>query len=98
MRTIRWLTFATVADELNFDAAVDSKDSYTAKYHYTQALWRASDYVGCGVGTKDMGNGATCYMQVCRYQKPGNCAINQDNHIMRMLSDSSGCAGVDVSC
>lgn len=75
-----------------------NKDSYTAKFHYTQALWRASDYVGCGVATKDMGNGAACYMQVCRYQKPGNCAINQDNHIMRMLSDSSGCAGVDVSC
>ena len=32
MQTIGWLIFATVAnDELNFDAAGDSKDSYTAK-------------------------------------------------------------------
>ena len=31
LQTIRWLTFATVADELNFDAGADSKDSYTAK-------------------------------------------------------------------
>ena len=31
MRSIRWLTFATVADELNFTPEVDAKDSYTAK-------------------------------------------------------------------
>ena len=31
MRRVRWLTFATVADELNFTPETDSKDSYTAK-------------------------------------------------------------------
>ena len=31
MQTICWLTFATVADELNFTPDADSKDSYTAK-------------------------------------------------------------------
>ena len=31
MQTICWLTFATVADELNFTPEVNSQDSYTAK-------------------------------------------------------------------
>jgi len=31
MQTICWLTFATVADELNFTPEANSQDSYTAK-------------------------------------------------------------------
>lgn len=74
------------------------KSNYRLKLHYTQALWRASTHVGCGVAEKDMGNGSTCHTQVCRYQKPGNCAINESNHMDRMLADTSGCQGVPVSC
>mmetsp|Transcript_2747 Transcript_2747/g.3918 ORF Transcript_2747/g.3918 Transcript_2747/m.3918 type:complete len:437 (+) Transcript_2747:169-1479(+) len=71
---------------------------YVNKRHYTQVLWRGTDHVGCGVAERDMGNGKTCHMQVCRYQKPGNCGANNWNYLEKMLADSSRCAGVDVDC
>eukprot|EP00951_Prasinocladus_malaysianus_P014453 scaffold109934_cov41-Prasinocladus_malaysianus.AAC.1 len=37
--------------------------------HYTQVIWRASEYVGCG----EAGSSAYGYVQVCRYIRPGNC-------------------------
>mmetsp|Transcript_4531 Transcript_4531/g.12637 ORF Transcript_4531/g.12637 Transcript_4531/m.12637 type:complete len:491 (+) Transcript_4531:140-1612(+) len=36
--------------------------------HYTQVLWRATKYLGCGVASAGCG-----HIQVCRYLKPGNC-------------------------
>lgn len=44
--------------------------------HLTQALWYASRYIGCGDSVKDLGDGITCRMQVCRYAKAGNCNMN----------------------
>jgi hypothetical protein len=41
---------------------------YPHNYHLTQALWRASKYVGCGESEMDF-NGGTCRIQVCRYSK-----------------------------
>jgi hypothetical protein len=41
---------------------------YPHNYHLTQALWRASRYVGCGESEMDW-NGGTCRIQVCRYSK-----------------------------
>ena len=41
---------------------------YPNNYHLTQALWRASKYVGCGESEKPFGAG-TCRIQVCRYSK-----------------------------
>lgn len=72
--------------------------NYLGKLHYTQVLWRGTTHVGCGVAEKDMGNGYTCHMQVCRYQKPGNCGTNASNYKAKMLADSSGCGAVDVDC
>jgi len=39
--------------------------------HLTQALWRATKFVGCAEATKSMGEGKTCHTQVCRYARPG---------------------------
>lgn len=75
-----------------------SKESYVNKRHYTQALWRGTEQVGCGVAERDMGNNKMCHMQVCRYQKPGNCGANQSNYLEKMLADFSGCSGAPVDC
>mmetsp|Transcript_24730 Transcript_24730/g.42099 ORF Transcript_24730/g.42099 Transcript_24730/m.42099 type:complete len:456 (+) Transcript_24730:109-1476(+) len=74
------------------------RPNYLNKRHYTQALWRGTERVGCGVAEKDMGNDRTCHMQVCRYHKPGNCGANQSNYLEMMLADSSGCQGTPVDC
>ncbi|KAL7536217.1 hypothetical protein ACHAWF_005399, partial [Thalassiosira exigua] len=49
--------------------------SWPANGHLTQALWRASKYVGCAEGHKkfDFGNNRQCHTQVCRYARVGNC-------------------------
>ena len=74
--------------------------------HLTNALWRATKYVGCaeantsyyvtnGAGKKVLNN---CRAQVCRYAKPGNCgmgAFKGANGIhdweTAMLMDDSPC-------
>ena len=46
--------------------------------HFTQVLWRPTQYVGCGWAT-----GACGEVQVCRYIKPGNC-----NRLSYLVDDS----------
>jgi len=65
--------------------------------HLTQALWRATKYVGCDVASKEFGGGM-CHTQVCRYARSGNCnmAAYQSNQgaqkwLEPMLKDDSGC-------
>ena len=48
---------------------------YPKNAHLTQALWRASRYVGCGDSIRINSEGVTCRMQVCRYVRAGNCAM-----------------------
>lgn len=75
------------------------KTNYNEKLHYTAALWRSTEHVGCGTAAKDMGNGETCRVQVCRYQKPPNCSINQETYLEKMLRDNYNCSpGVPVNC
>ena len=73
--------------------------------HLTNALWRATRYVGCAeasktysvqVGTKTVMK--TCRAQVCRYAKPGNCSMGSfkdENGVVdwetAMLNDDSPC-------
>ena len=75
-----------------------SESDYKKKLHYTQALWRGTEHVGCGVAERVMDDGRTCHTQVCRYQKPGNCGVNQSNYLEKTLADTSRCNGVPVSC
>ena len=44
---------------------------YPSNGHLTQALWRASKYVGCGESVRDF-RGGVCRVQVCRYGRAGN--------------------------
>jgi hypothetical protein len=65
-------------------AAVRSADSIVARWvdneeglgypgnaHLTQALWRGTKYVGCDEASKPRNGGGMCYIQVCRYARPG---------------------------
>lgn len=44
---------------------------YPSNGHLTQALWRASKFLGCGESAKPFRNGM-CRIQVCRYARAGN--------------------------
>lgn len=47
--------------------------------HFTQVIWRGSDHVGCAESAKDLGGGKKCHVQVCRYSRAGNCAMQSFN-------------------
>jgi len=63
------------------------------KYHATQAIWRSSRYLGCAQASKSTGGSAMCFIQVCRYIKPGNClftgssSLYPDNCLQRYPSE-----------
>ena len=42
-------------------------------------------------------DGVTCHVQVCRYQKPGNCGVNKYNYLQKMMADYSSCKGIPVN-
>lgn len=73
-------------------------ENYREKLHYTQVLWRSTSLVGCGVAQRSMDDGRTCQMQVCRYHKPGNCGLDQNNWLNEMLKDDTRCVGSPVYC
>lgn len=63
---------------------------FGARYHLTQVLWQASEYVGCADGFKEYTvNGVLkhCHTQVCRYSAPGNCGVNANNDFEKMMLD-----------
>ncbi|KAL3781757.1 hypothetical protein ACHAW5_004108 [Stephanodiscus triporus] len=68
--------------------------------HLTQAMWYASRYVGCAESARDMGDGKTCRMQVCRYAKAGNCQMAKyssesgNKWMVPMMMDDSPCGPV----
>jgi len=63
----------------------------------TQALWRASHYLGCGEAVKNFDDGSICRIQVCRYIKTGNCAMasfnatQDENWLVPVLEEHSSC-------
>lgn len=61
--------------------------------HLSQVLWRSSNYVGCGMASRKYGNdGGMCHTQVCRYARPGNCAMGQySNWQTPTFADDSKC-------
>ena len=62
--------------------------------HYTQVGWRATDYVGCGEAQTELPRGSKCFVQVCRYVRPGNCNVWLDDGVswyQKMLSETSPC-------
>jgi hypothetical protein len=65
--------------------------SYPANAHYTQVVWRATQYVGCGESLKTYNNNHRCRVQVCRYVKAGNCAVRNGNWRAEAWDDESSC-------
>jgi len=67
---------------------------YAENGHFRQAIWRATEYVGCGQASKvhtfTRGTGY-CHVQACRYLRPGNCAVSSDNWEEKMYADTSPC-------
>lgn len=49
-----------------------SQLSPAAVGHFTQAVWRATSRVGCGVATGTAAGGLPCKVVTCRYAVPGN--------------------------
>lgn len=64
---------------------------YPDNAHYTQVVWRASSYVGCGESVRKLGDGATCRVQVCRYAPPGNCQVTNKNWQLEAWKDETLC-------
>ena len=64
---------------------------YPKNAHLTQAIWRATSYLGCGESVKKMGNGDTCRMQVCRYTRAGNCNVRNGNWRSEAFKDDTAC-------
>jgi hypothetical protein len=54
--------------------------------HFTQVVWRATRYVGCGEAVRSGGGG---HVQVCHYVTPGNCNGSTRTN---MLATTSPCA------
>lgn len=76
-------------------------DPWPENSHLTQALWRASKYVGCAESHKSMGGVKECHTQVCRYARTGNCNMgafkNDDGTIdwkSATLEDASYCGPI----
>ncbi|KAL3823251.1 hypothetical protein ACHAXA_011096 [Cyclostephanos tholiformis] len=59
--------------------------------HFTQVVWRATSYVGCGESVRQHSSGRTCRVQVCRYQPPGNCGIINHNWQAEAWKDETAC-------
>ena len=64
---------------------------YPSNAHYTQVVWRATQYVGCGESVRKLSDGESCRVQVCRYQPPGNCQVKNGNWEAEAWKDETGC-------
>lgn len=70
----------------------ESTWSWPENAHFTQALWRAAKFIGCGESVKSMGEGKMCRVQVCRYTRTGNCGMGDGlNWKGKMMEDFSNC-------
>mmetsp|Transcript_21431 Transcript_21431/g.32091 ORF Transcript_21431/g.32091 Transcript_21431/m.32091 type:complete len:395 (-) Transcript_21431:126-1310(-) len=64
---------------------------YPSNNQLTQIAWRGSRYVGCASLIEQSNSGAYCHVSVCKYARPGNCSVNQDNWLEKTLADRSNC-------
>eukprot|EP00568_Trieres_chinensis_P018000 CAMPEP_0183327354 /NCGR_PEP_ID=MMETSP0160_2-20130417/83718_1 /TAXON_ID=2839 ORGANISM="Odontella Sinensis, Strain Grunow 1884" /NCGR_SAMPLE_ID=MMETSP0160_2 /ASSEMBLY_ACC=CAM_ASM_000250 /LENGTH=392 /DNA_ID=CAMNT_0025495479 /DNA_START=135 /DNA_END=1316 /DNA_ORIENTATION=+ len=71
-------------------------DPYPVNGHFTQVIWRSTEYLGCGEASKDMGNGMSCHIQVCRYLRPGNCNADNRNWEEKMIKLNSPHPGLPL--
>jgi len=75
---------------------MELSNGFGDRFHLTQVLWQASEYVGCADGFKEYTyDGVTkhCHTQICRYAAPGNCGVNSSNDFRKMMM-----SGNDLNC
>lgn len=65
--------------------------------HYTQVAWKATKYVGCGMAIKSVDADNDCAIEACRYLKPGNCNVDANNWLSKMILDDSPCGSESFS-
>lgn len=65
--------------------------SYPKNAHYTQVVWRATQYVGCGESVQTINGNQICRVQVCRYARAGNCNVRNGNWRSEAWKDDTGC-------
>lgn len=73
---------------------VDNKvgKTYPTNQSLTQAMWRATRYVGCSDKFLEREDGTICYASICRYARAGNCAMGQyDDWKVPTLMDRTQC-------
>eukprot|EP00984_Skeletonema_dohrnii_P004008 scaffold1371_cov77-Skeletonema_dohrnii-CCMP3373.AAC.6 len=55
------------------------------------AFLHAISSQGCASLIEQSNSGAYCHVSVCKYARPGNCSVNQDNWLEKTLADRSNC-------
>ena len=69
--------------------------SYPANASLTQAMWRATRYVGCSDGSRTLSDGSICYASICRYARAGNCQMGKyDDWKEPTLADRTTCGPI----
>ena len=70
--------------------------SYPENASMTQAMWRATRYLGCANGSKKYADGSICYASLCRYSRAGNCVMGKykDDWKTPVLLDRTMCGPV----
>lgn len=67
----------------------------------TQVMWRATRYLGCANKFIKNDDGTYCYVSICRYSRPGNCAVGQhESWLAATLDNHSRCGSAcpDEGC
>lgn len=85
-----WGARPTVAKIMNRWVTNEVNWAYPSNAHYTQVIWRATQYTGCGESVRQYGN-QFCRVQVCRYTRPGNCNVRNKNWRAEAFKDDTGC-------
>jgi hypothetical protein len=74
---------------------IKSGKDYPENASLTQAMWRATRYVGCADGSKKYSDGTICYASICRYARAGNCVMSKYSDWKEpTLADHTSCGPV----
>ncbi|KAL7535736.1 hypothetical protein ACHAXR_006700 [Thalassiosira sp. AJA248-18] len=75
------------------DLVLEQDKDYPYNNRMTQVMWRSTRYIGCS--NKFLQNdvdGSYCYVSICRYSRPGNCAVGTyDNWLIPTLEEYTTC-------
>jgi len=73
---------------------VDTKANkeWPANQSFTQAMWRATRYLGCSDKFAQLSTGLYCYVSICRYARAGNCNMGgYADKSVPVLLDKTAC-------